>query len=464
MRKKVAVLSFNSVVNDGRILKSADSVSDPGFEVKIFGFEDNHTRNGYCKKRESGVTVDLIPKQFTVGILAFLYNDVSSYFKKNFKIIFFFTLFLFAAVLLFSALYLPFFVVFSGLIALPLFFLFFYLYRNKLYFYYLKVINLLIKITRKKVYDEHRTKAMYDKVIKFEPDIIHAHDLRTIDAAVKLKNKLGCVLIWDAHEIYEETAQIKADSKESISKKISEFQTLVDHFITINESIAKFYAEKYTYLPKALIIKNATLKNIAIEYDNRLHKKAMLPDNQKIILYQGGFARKRGIESIVNSSEFYSDDTTLVLMGWGGIHNELSSMADKINSRRNCVYPKCVIIPPAPQNELAHWTMGAFLGLIPYENHGLNHLYCTPNKLWEYPNAGVPLLCTPMVEMKKIVDEWQIGWLLDSSLQASHIAKIINSIDQASRDSKSINCRIFIENDNWEVYSQKLKSLYKGFL
>ncbi|HYE68658.1 MAG TPA: hypothetical protein VEA58_08600, partial [Anaerovoracaceae bacterium] len=46
-----------------------------------------------------------------------------------------------------------------------------------------------------------------------------------------------------------------------------------------------------------------------------------------------------------------------------------------------------VFIPPAPQNDLALWTAGGTIGIIPYEKIGLNHWFCTPNKLWEYPNA-----------------------------------------------------------------------------
>ncbi len=51
---------------------------------------------------------------------------------------------------------------------------------------------------------------------------------------------------------------------------------------------------------------------------------------------------------------------------------------------------KVRFIPPAPQKELKSWTQGATLGIIPYEGKMLNHWIATPNKLWEYPSAGVP--------------------------------------------------------------------------
>src|SRR5690606_35834587 len=57
--------------------------------------------------------------------------------------------------------------------------------------------------------------------------------------------------------------------------------------------------------------------------------------------------------------------------------------------------PKIKIIDPVPQEELLLWTQGATVGAIPYPITCLNHWGCAPNKLWEYPGAGVPIIATP---------------------------------------------------------------------
>src|SRR5690606_40601034 len=72
------------------------------------------------------------------------------------------------------------------------------------------------------------------------------------------------------------------------------------------------------------------------------------------------------------------------------------------------------------------------------ENVGLNHLYCTPNKLWEYPAAGVPILCSPLVEMTKIVQQYDTGWLLPEPAQPNTISQIINGLS-ADRKSTRLN-------------------------
>ena len=39
-----------------------------------------------------------------------------------------------------------------------------------------------------------------DEVAKYEPDIVHAHDLEVLDVAVNIKNKLGAKIVFDSHE------------------------------------------------------------------------------------------------------------------------------------------------------------------------------------------------------------------------------------------------------------------------
>lgn len=467
--KKIAVLSFNSVVRDSRILKSADSIASPDREVTIFGFEDNHVKDGYARLRDSGVKLELIPRGFSAGILGFIYENYRGVLEKLYLSLKANRWYLLIAVSLFFLFFLYYspssvlnltVAVIVSILFLALFIVI--RYRKFLIALIAKLLLNMISMTRKKLWDEHRTEALYKKALEYNPDIIHAHDLRTMDAAVSLKKKIGASLIWDAHEIYEEVAQLDTDTKENVSKKINKFQADVDYFITINESISDYYREKYPSLPKAIIIKNASKKVGKTYYDGRLHKASCLPLNQKIILYQGGFARKRGLENLVKASEYFSNDRTLVMMGWGGLTKTLHEISHDINTRIQREIPAVIFIPPAPQEELYKWSAGAFVGLIPYEKHGLNHLYCTPNKLWEYPNSGVPILCTPMVEMKKVVIKWNVGWLLDEILTPEVIASKVNAITDEEQKEKRLNCYRYIESDNWDAYSQKLALMYKG--
>jgi len=231
----------------------------------------------------------------------------------------------------------------------------------------------------------------------------------------------------------------------------------VDKFITINESIANYLGTKYPALPDAVIVKNAT-KSLpdSVEYDGRLHKAAGISENMRVLLYQGGFGPRRGLEILVRSAPMLPSDWILVMMGWGSLERKLKTIAEKVDPTAS----KVRFIPGVPHADLPYWTAGGTVGIIPYENVNLNHWYCTPNKLWEYPNAGVPLLVSPFPEMKKIVETYEVGWLLDEVLSEVSIARIISNLGNRELSRAANACKEFSSRDNWSIYESRLLEMY----
>lgn len=293
-------------------------------------------------------------------------------------------------------------------------------------------------------------------------DVVHCHDLWALPIGAIVKRRLGARLVWDAHEIYEEIAQGNASHAEVCRTLLRRHQPDVDYFITINESIAEFYKTHYPSLPPARIVKNAAPYTPLVSYDGRMHEACGMPRTQKIALYQGGFSEKRGLRDLVHAARHLNDDWTLVMMGWGTLEAELKAIGAEINTARpDRTVPAISFLPAAKQSELVYWTAGGTIGLIPYENVGLNHLFCTPNKLWEYPAAGVPILCSPLVEMTKTVLTHGTGWLLPESTDPHSIAAAINNLTPEMIETASQACLTFIQNDNWKTYGDRVIDLYE---
>lgn len=116
-------------------------------------------------------------------------------------------------------------------------------------------------------------------------------------------------------------------------------------------------------------------------------------------------------------------------------------------------------VPMAPHSELVEWTSGASIGIIPYENIGLNHWFCSPNKVWEYPNAGVPILASRLHFLAKMIKTWQIGWTIASDPSVSEIVSVVRSISDKDIAEKKEACANFIASDNYTIHENRLLEL-----
>jgi len=86
------------------------------------------------------------------------------------------------------------------------------------------------------------------------PDIVHCNDANTLWAGVEHKKKTGSLLVYDSHEIFEEsTAMATANMRrwEAVQREASSY---VDAFITVNQSLADYLSRKYPKFPKPVNI------------------------------------------------------------------------------------------------------------------------------------------------------------------------------------------------------------------
>lgn len=92
----------------------------------------------------------------------------------------------------------------------------------------------------------------------------------------------------------------------------------------------------------------------------------------------------------------------------------------------------------------------------------LNHWIATPNKLWEYPSAGVPMIVQPFPEMRRVVETYGCGWLLPKEFTAAGIANLVASLSGEAIAKAQQGCRNFVEHDNWALlYGPRLLELYE---
>lgn len=289
------------------------------------------------------------------------------------------------------------------------------------------------------------------------PDIIVAIDLPMLPVSARLAEHTGAKLVYDSHELYSEQ-DFSEPEKRRWREIESKYIAKCDAVITINESIASELKHRYQ-LAKVHVILNAE-RNTQTQADRQyFHHLWNLETSTRILLYQGGLSRGRNLDVLTKAMSFvHVKDLILVVLGNG----EMTVPLRKIINRYD-LGDRVFLHPAVPQGELLRITSAADVGVIPYQANCLNNYYCTPNKLFEFIAAGIPVLASELPELTKFVSGWRIGLVGDTSTP-EHTAHLI---DEFFADGKRLEAfRHGVEKAklkiNWETEEKKLISIFES--
>jgi glycosyltransferase involved in cell wall biosynthesis len=203
-------------------------------------------------------------------------------------------------------------------------------------------------------------------------------------------------LIYDSHELFTQVPElIHRKAVQSVWKWIeSWYLPKLQYAVTVNYSIATIYRRLYG--TRFRVVRNVPEK---LEFTPRKGSNS----EQQTIIYQGALNVGRGLELMIDAMQ-YLENCRFVVVGTGGIEDKLKQRVfqKKLGDR---VEFKGRLMP----EELVQHTLSADLGISLEEDLGLNYRYSLPNKLFDYIQCRVPVLCSTLPEMSRIVDSYGIG-------------------------------------------------------
>ncbi|PKP35463.1 MAG: glycosyltransferase [Bacteroidetes bacterium HGW-Bacteroidetes-17] len=288
-------------------------------------------------------------------------------------------------------------------------------------------------------------------------DVLFSNDLDTLLPNFIIHKLKRIPIVFDSHEYFTETPEL-ADRKnvKRIWKSIERFiMPKLTEIITVNSSIALLFEKEYG-------IKVAVIRNVPMNHKTSFHlskKELGLPENQKIILIQGsGLNIDRGLEELTEAMVFV-DNAILVILGDGDV---IPLIKQKVNTLN--LHEKIKFIPKQSLEKLQLFTRHADLGISIDKNTNLNYQLSLPNKIFDYIHAGIPVLCSPLVEIKSIIDKYEIGEYIGNH-DPKHIADRINSIlkDEAILKKYKANTLKASKELNWENEKSQLIRIFDKY-
>ncbi|HER08343.1 MAG TPA: glycosyltransferase [Bacteroides sp.] len=236
-------------------------------------------------------------------------------------------------------------------------------------------------------------------LVAARPSLFVANDLDTLPAGFLASRIRKVPLIYDSHELFTQVPELI--SRPVVRGIWTRIEKLIvprlDHAVTVSDSIAEFYRQLYG--TRFRVVRNLPFRREP--HPDPEMKSAY--GGKKILIYQGALNVGRGLELMIETIR-YLEDFVFLVVGTGDIEKELrEAVREKEFGER--VYFRGRLSPEA----LFPITCGADVGISLEEDLGLNYRYALPNKVFDYIQARVPVLCSDLPEMARIVDVYGVG-------------------------------------------------------
>jgi glycosyltransferase involved in cell wall biosynthesis len=294
---------------------------------------------------------------------------------------------------------------------------------------------------------------MYKVVKQYKnSDILHCNDLNTLPIAFTIKKFFNkkVKIVYDAHEYETETNGLQGIQKKLIKQVEKRLIKYADSVITVSDAIANEYVKLYGIEKPALVLNTPVYQTI--EKKDILRETFNIEKDKTIFLYQGRLSSGRGIEMLLDAFKDMDDSLAVILfMGYGSLEEKILELEKG--------YENIYFHPAVDPDVLLDFTSSADFGISTIEDICLSYRYSLPNKMFEYMMAGLPVIVSNLPEMKKVVEQFQVGVVLDEN-SINGIKKAVQKVIKLDSQHFKKYLNLVKKQYNWKEQEKILLEVY----
>ena len=264
----------------------------------------------------------------------------------------------------------------------------------------------LLKISPKFLYpcwplltDGERT--FSQKLDELAPDVIHANDCDTLGIALRAKARAakagkGIAVIYDAHEYVQGVHRKHPMWAIAMSKLEAESIHEVDLVMTVSETIAQMLQSDYKLKQTPTVVLNAPrrLQPAVDPVLQTIRRKIGLAEDVPLHVYVGAAAPQRGLSTMVDALVGAPDHHIALVVNPANAYVKKELARAKILEVADRVH----VHPYVPEWYVSTFVSDATSGVIPIL-HYPNHEISLVTKFFEYLHAKLPIIVSDMKTM-----------------------------------------------------------------
>lgn len=291
----------------------------------------------------------------------------------------------------------------------------------------LQIVNLFFRR-----FDTAARKTAFTRRVVFETkelrfDLICTNDVHAVRAGFHIAKQNKCPIWVDMHEY----APLENESDWKWRLLLQPYvRYLVQRFLPIADAVStvgRVIQQRYqTELGREVdLVRNTT------PFINWEKVKSRKIESGRVfrLVHVGAAIRARLLENMILAVKTIDTVTLdlLLIPTDKKYYGELLVLAQETDNVR--------VVSPIQLDEVVTVLNGYSAGLVVIPPTNYNDANCLPNKFFQYIQARLPVISTPIPEVKQIIEQYQIGWV-SSSYSISSIQEVILT---ASKTLSTVN-------------------------
>ena len=301
--------------------------------------------------------------------------------------------------------------------------------------------------------------------IRLRPDVLIGHNYYVAFPCLIVKIfSPRTKTVYDSYELYIPSKRYKLKVRERIFYTLEKISIKSFNLILCaNYERARLMKRKFRLKELPMSVPNISTVFFDEEPSNGMITQKYpsilsIKDSVKLV-YQGFIGAGRQLDKFLYIINELPAKYSMLFIGGGPDLQSLKDLTNKLNISKRVVF-----LGNVPMKDVFPLISFCDYGLISYPFSDLNNIYCSPNKIYEYPAAGLPMISSKQNTIVTILKKYNITCFVDYNDISGSARKISEFVDSSNAEDIKHQIELFLKENNWQNVMNDIEKRINGLV